>query len=170
MATQKKKNKGGRPTKFKPDVCDRILLAIRGGNTLETSARYGGVSYPQFREWVKAGEEGDPRYSEFSEAVKKAEADSEAESVARIKLAARGGQLTRRVTVAKPDGTETTTEEYSTGQWQADAWYLERRHSMRWARRDKHELTGEGGGAIRLVVEYGDDGGTNTEAMYDPTA
>jgi len=138
---QKKKKLTGRPTKLKPDVQQRIISAIRGGNTLETAAAFGGVTYSCFREWVKKGEAGRKPFVELFEAVKKAESESEIESVSRIKLAARGGQVIRRVTVEKADGTTQTTEEFSTGQWQADAWFLERRHSGRWARRDRNVTT-----------------------------
>lgn len=107
----------GRPTKFTPDVRTRIISAIRNGNTYEASANYGGVSYDSFRGWLKRGEDdADGEFFEFFNAIKKAEAEAEIESVALIRRSAQDGQ------------------------WQAAAWFLERRKPSDWGRRDRHEV------------------------------
>lgn len=109
--------KKGRPTKFTPDVRTRIITAIRNGNTYEASANYGGICYSLLREWIVRGEQeqiGD--FSDFVDAVKKAEAEAEVESVALIRRSAQEGQ------------------------WQAAAWFLERRKPSEWGRRDRHEV------------------------------
>lgn len=119
----------GRPTKFTPDTCNRILSAIRNGNTYEASAHYGGVSYDTLREWIKRGqEETAGEFSEFFEAIKSAEAKAEVESVALIRQAAQEGQ------------------------WQAAAWFLERRKPSDWGRKDRHEISGINGEAIKHEV------------------
>jgi hypothetical protein len=67
-------------------------------------------------------------YLEFLEAVEKARASAELRAVAQIQQAA------------------------ATGQWQASAWYLERSYPQKWGRKDYTEITGEGGGAIKVDV------------------
>ena len=71
-------------------------------------------------------ESGD--FLEFVEAVKKAEAEAEVESVALIRRSAQDGQ------------------------WQAAAWFLERRKPSDWGRKDRHEIGGINGEAIKHEV------------------
>ena len=119
----------GRPTKFTPDVRTRIIAAIRNGNTYEASANYGGICYSLLREWIVRGEEDESGdFLEFVEAVKKAEAEAEVESVALIRRSAQDGQ------------------------WQAAAWFLERRKPSDWGRKDRHEIGGINGEAIKHEV------------------
>ena len=135
----------GRPTKFTPDVRARIISAIRNGNTYDASANYGGISYSLLRQWIVQGEQDQSgEFLEFVEALKKAEAEAEVGSVARIRAAASGQRVllseTERVT---PTG-ETILErkyQYVPPQWQADAWFLERRKPSEWGRRDRHEVS-----------------------------
>jgi hypothetical protein len=119
----------GRPSKFTPDVCNRILTAIRNGNTYEASAQYGGISYSLLREWIVQGEQDQAgEFLEFVEALKKAEAEAEVESVALIRRSAQEGQ------------------------WQAAAWFLERRKPSEWGRKDRHEIGGINGEPIKHEV------------------
>ena len=146
----------GRPTKFTPDVRTRIIAAIRNGNTYEASANYGGICYSLLREWIVRGEQehaGD--FSDFVDAVKKAEAEAEVGSVARIRAAASGQRVllseTERIT---PEGEKIIERkfQYAPPQWQADAWFLERRKPSDWGRKDRHEITGANGGAVEHSV------------------
>lgn len=119
----------GRPTKFTPDVRARIISAIRNGNTYDASANYGGISYSLLRQWIVQGEQDQAgEFLEFVEALKRAEAEAEVESVALIRRSAQDGQ------------------------WQAAAWFLERRKPSEWGRRDRHEISGPNGGAIEHRV------------------
>lgn len=72
---------GGRPTKYNPDRHNRIIEALRAGNTRKASAMFGGVSVDAFQEWVKI-------YPEFSQDVERAEAEAEIRNVAIIQKAA----------------------------------------------------------------------------------
>ncbi len=141
----KKPAKVGRPTKFTPETRSKILLALGQGNTYEASALYGGVGYSIFREWMKRGEEEtEGEFSEFFKAVKKAEAEAEIHSIARIRSAASGQRVliaeTVRVTPEGEQGTERNYQ-YAPPQWQADAWFLERRKPQDWARRERHDVS-----------------------------
>ena len=121
----------GRPSKLTPETHDKIIRAIAAGNYLETAAAHGGVSYYTLNDWMNKGATGkEAKYVKFYHAAKKAEADAEALRVARISKAGQEGN------------------------WQADAWYLERRYPNRWGKRVQ-ELTGPDGGDITVtVVDY----------------
>lgn len=122
----------GRPSVFNQERADRLLQAVRGGNYLETAARYAGISYATLRRWIlKADDPSAPEeYREFKEALEKARADAEVAALAKIQKAA------------------------SDGAWPAAAWYLERSWPDRWGKRDtsRIELVGEGGGPVQIVA------------------
>jgi len=113
----KETNPKGRPTKFVPETIDRILLALKGGNYIETAAAFAGVNKTTLYEWLKLGaaEEEGP-YRDFSNAVEESIAIGEATDVQRVGNA------------GKDD-------------WRAAAWRLERRHSKRWGRKEHIEVT-----------------------------
>ena len=107
----------GRPSKLTQAVRDRIVLAIRGGNTYKASAEYGGVSYMTFNRWMEAGElQRRGQYRDFRDEVMRARNDVEVAQVATIRKAAQEGD------------------------WHAAAWWLERRNPDEWGR--KNAFTG----------------------------
>lgn len=67
-------------------------------------------------------------YFEFFEAVKTAEAQAVARSVATIQAASRKS-------------------------WQAAAWWLERKHPDEWGRKERHEHVGKDGEPIKLDMD-----------------
>jgi transposase len=126
------KKGNGAPTKFNAERAERLIQAVRGGNYLETAARYAGISYHTLRRWLLKADEPDapPEYVAFKEAILKARADAEVAALAKIQKAA------------------------SEGAWQASAWYLERSWPERWGRRETNrvELVGDGGGPVKMVA------------------
>lgn len=115
----------GRPTKLTPDVKRRIVTAIKQGATYKLAAKYGGVHYDTFNEWMKQGEQdSEGEYSEFSDAVKKAE----------------GEAAVKWLKVIDAAGKES---------WQAMAWKLERRYPQEYGRQIQ-EHTGPEGGPIQI--------------------
>jgi hypothetical protein len=92
-----------------PERRDKILQALRAGNTRGASCAYAGLSADTFALMLK-------RHSEFSEAVKEAEASAEVRHVANIAKAAK------------------------LGNWTASAWWLERRRHEDWGRKDRVEI------------------------------
>lgn len=59
---------GGRPSKFTPEVADKILSKVRLGVFLKVAARYAGVTARTVYSWLKRGQrtgEGDRPYREF---------------------------------------------------------------------------------------------------------
>src|ERR1051326_7638986 len=95
----------GRPTKKTPAVEKRILQALKNGNTRTAAAGAGGITKETFYTWMAD-------FSDFSDAIKKAEAEAEGAHVAIVRQA----------------GVD--------GQWQASAWWLERRRNEAWGRKD----------------------------------
>ena len=89
-------------------------------------------NHREMGEWLQRGRESERRniYSEFSEAVKKAEAAAELRAVSGIVAAGRRN-------------------------WTAFAWYLERKYPDRWGRRDKiqQEISGPGGEPVSVAVD-----------------
>lgn len=99
---------GGRKTKRTPEVEQRICDALRSGNTRRAACAYAGIDEKTFANWLA-------RFSDFSDAVKKAEGDCEVRNVAIIQKAA-----------------QTT--------WQAAAWWLERRQPEHWRQRQQIDV------------------------------
>ena len=146
--------RGGRPPKLTAELQQRILLAVRAGVGLEASFRLAGIGARTGHEWVRRGEGTDPRrrttplFAQFAQSLKKAQAEDEAARIARINAAGRGGAVIYSRTVTTKQG-ETITETRTTPpQWQADAWYLERKYPERWALRARLEHSGPDGGPI----------------------
>lgn len=122
----------GRPSQFNQERAARLIQAVRGGNYLQTSAAFAGISYSTLRRWILKADDPNapPEYLIFKEELEKARADAEVAALAKIQKAA------------------------SEGAWQAAAWYLERSRPADWGRRDtsRVELVGEGGGPVRIVA------------------
>ncbi len=71
-----------RGTKYTPDRIERILTALRAGNTRKVACSYASIDQDTLTNWMH-------RYSDFSERVKKAEDEAEMTSVTIIRQAAR---------------------------------------------------------------------------------
>lgn len=161
-----------RPTKLNDEVTAKICEALRTGNTRRAACAYAGIDQDTLGNWLR-------RSSDFSDAVKKAESDCEISYAAVIKRAAVGHDVYKKVTKTKTVGevsvvetTETISREF---EWQAAAWWLERRKPEDYARFvfDPSKLTPEqmadiigpesGAGAearSNVVVEYAEDNTT----------
>jgi hypothetical protein len=111
----------GRPSLFTPEAQAKIIMAVQAGNFLDTAARYAGVTYDTFRNWMVRGEKelarlahpsAKPRESEapfvdFFKAVTEAEAQAEVAAVSHWQTAIQGN-------------------------WQAAAAFVKSRHRRRW--------------------------------------
>jgi hypothetical protein len=129
-----------RPNMLTPERQDRIVGALQAGNTRRASAKHGGIDEDTLLEWIRRGEGRDHRrktaaFAAFAAAIKEAEAEAEVQYVNVIKDAA------------------------AAGNWQAAAWWLERRKAADYRRVDRLEATGDGGGPQETVVRiiYEDD-------------
>ena len=123
----------GRATKLTAEVQESICQAIRAGNTKEVAAEFVGIDRTTLFEWIARGKGTDERprtarFADFADAVAKAEAAAVVRNVAIIEQAA-----------AK--------------NWQAAAWWLERRHRGEWAKTENHnqQVSGLDGGPIQYI-------------------
>lgn len=127
------KHAGGRPTRCTPEFTAKFVQYMRGGNYLCTVCDALGIAEQIIYEWFKKGAAGKEPYRQFTESVKRAAAEAEIETVARIRLHGQSEQE---------------------GSWQALMTFLERRYPERWGRRVsefKTELTGRDGGPVQAV-------------------
>ena len=150
----------GRPSRLNESIATTVVAAIQRGAYIETAAALAGVPVSTFYDWLKRGKAvrqtlqeaheneqpdisaHDANCANFSEAVEKAIAQAEVRDLQAIDDAAQSGQ------------------------WQAAAWKLERKHHSRWGR--KVAVTdNEGGnffaGMARAWAEaLGEDSDTDT--------
>jgi len=120
----------GRPTKLNYELIDQIAELVRNGNYIETASAVAGINKNSLYRWLKRGAREEERlaknpklkgkieekiYVDFSNAVKKAMAESEADDLENIKKASRED-------------------------WKASAWRLERRFPNRWGRKEKVDI------------------------------
>lgn len=123
----------GRKLKLTPELIANVDRVIRAGNYAQTACQLVGIGTTTYYRWLEmAEEEGTPAiYREFRDAIKRAEAEAEVRTVARVIQAA------------------------DNGTWQASAWYLERKHPERWGRNEKirQEITGANGEPLEVTVD-----------------
>ena len=109
----------GNKSKLTPERHERIVAAIRAGNTREAAAACGGITDRCLYYWLAKGAKGrdaDSPCVQLFQAVKNAENDAEIECVAVIRDAMRK-------------------------QWTAAAWWLERRRPDKWGRKESLDVT-----------------------------
>ena len=136
----------GRKTKLTKECQAKIVECLELGMKIEDVCIVAGIHVDSFYHWRKRGENQDGKiYSEFADAVKKAEPASKKAKIQLIIDAARGGQeikeqkiVSRKVGEDKVEVLEqTVTIRQAAPQWQAGAWYLERRYPNEFGRRDR---------------------------------
>lgn len=102
----------GRPSKLTPEVEEKIVLALRGGNFRQVASGFAGVPYRTFSRWMRqARMEPDGPFGNFGHRVIEAERSAEIGMVAVIVGAARAGDARHA------------------------EWWLERKSPARWSRR-----------------------------------
>lgn len=113
-----------RPTKLTRKMATLIVQMLRAGNTVAAAAAVAGIRRGTLYEWLKRGararEAADSSgaripaeervFAAFSADVERALAEAECEAVTRIR---------------------------SAKEWQASAWYLERRNPKAWGRKEQ---------------------------------
>lgn len=91
-----------------PDLADRIVTAAQTGAPLEVAAQSCGVPPATFWEWMARGEgrtpkgrPSAPRYADFADRVRKAEADAHLLVMGKVRQAAIDGSWQAGVAMAK---------------------------------------------------------------------
>ena len=103
---------------------------IRNGVPQKYVAQYLGISEHTWYEWLKHGEEQKKGiYSQFKQSVKKAQAEAIAKNV----------QLIQKAAITN---------------WQAAAWWLERRYPKEFGRKDRMDMSSNDG--IRIIIDRGE--------------
>lgn len=117
----------GRPTKLTPELQEKIVRVIRAGNYIKTACLACGITQMTYERWMKRGSESKRGiFVDFVEAIKKAEAEAE---VANLKI----------------------VEVASCRNWQAAAWFLERKYPDRWGRKQL-ELAGVADKPLKVEI------------------
>jgi len=152
--------KKGRHAKYTVEVAEKLLTAIRAGNTRRVACAHAGISEDTLARWIKGqgGQldgEAKAHFADFAEHLTRAEADKEVALVATIKSAAMLHEVVKvkRKKVPTEDGGVMVIEETTVSKehdWHAAAWLLERMNPKDWAPRQKVELTGEEGKPIEV--------------------
>ena len=119
----------GRPSKLTPERQEKLVEAIQAGNYYASACAYAEIAYSNFRQWMIKGEaEESGKYHDFHEAITHAEAEAEDHAIQQWQQ-------------AMPTD------------WQAAAWWLERRYPDRWGKQDRLDLKHAG----KVEVEHGVD-------------
>jgi hypothetical protein len=137
----------GRTTKLTPALQTAIVEAVSKGVPYCQAALLADIGITTAKEWRARGEGRDatrpqtPQFAAFAAVLQKAEAANEARQIQVILDAAAGGMVIEESTTVFPDGKERSTRKYTAPQWQASAWYLERRYPDRYALRNRLDIT-----------------------------
>lgn len=115
-------------TKLTPEVQEKICEILREGNPRRTAAILAGIDERTFQRWMAAGEKGKKPFDAFVVAVKKAEEEAVRKHVAVITKAAEKN-------------------------WQAAAWWLERRYPADFGKKDNIDLSLAGDVKIELAFK-----------------
>ncbi len=123
----------GRPAKFTPQIQEKILTVLTVGAYRSDACHYVGIQYETLRAWLRRGEARNARRV--------------------LRILRRGSSRPRRPPRIKALGTVRTAMDKN---WQAAAWYLERKNPQEWGNRQRHEHTGKDGGPIRTQLRIGE--------------
>lgn len=123
-----------RKSKLTKELIKEAYKLVSAGNYIKDIPPVLGIDDSTWFRWLSEGEKAKSGLKrEFYETVKKAEKDAIVRNVALIQRAAQEGN------------------------WQAAAWWLERKYFEDWGRKDKVDLSADKDG-FKVVVEYVDKG------------
>ena len=126
--------KSRRKNKLNEDLISEASRLVKAGLHLSHVAQALGISRQTFYNWLRKGEETQKGLEyRFYEEITKAEAEAIARNVALIQKAAQEGN------------------------WQAAAWWLERKYPEEWGRKDRVNVDTDEGIVIK-IHKVGSDG------------
>ena len=127
-----------RPSKFTPEVTETIIKALQIGATYKDAAEAAGVDYDTYNEWIKAGKAAKSgKFFEFSELVKRTEAQARLNYLSTIAQAA------------------------AKGDWKAAEAFLKRRDRANWG--DVVDVTSGGQALTIKIIKASDDTDDNQD-------
>jgi hypothetical protein len=122
-----------RRSKLTKELIDEASKWIKLGNYTNTVCRYLGIHESTWYKWMQEGEKARSGIKrEFFEAIKRAESEAEIRNVQMIQTAAKEN-------------------------WQAAAWYLERKFPDRWGKKDRMSLDHNGKVDLKIEIDYGEN-------------
>lgn len=129
-----------------------VYAAVEAGLPITRCHNLIGVDRTTFYTYLKYGE--DPRYTKFfnfRQKIKKIERRREIEALKVIKESAKGGfkKIKTKIQTGDKGNIITRTESTLSPQWQAAAWFLERKDKSNWGR----DTIGENKSAAELAAE-----------------
>lgn len=116
-----------KPTALTPELAERLVTYLKGGNHLEVACRAAGVTRDTFNTWMHRARDGEEPFNGFALQVDEAMALAEVNDLAVIQRASQ----------------ET---------WSAAAWRLERRYPQRWSKKERTEISGPDGAPIQSAA------------------
>lgn len=145
-------NYKSKPSKLTLRARKIVYAAVEAGLPVSRCHSLIGVNESTMYTYLKYGE--DPRYEKFykfRQKIKKIERRREIEALKIIRESAKGGFIKKKTKVQTGDkGTViTTTETTLSPQWQAAAWFLERKDKSNWGR----DTMGESKSVAELAAE-----------------
>lgn len=139
--------KRGRPTKLNEEKVEQMERLLAAGVSRTDAVRNAGISYQCFLDWMERGAiEKTGKYFEFSERIKKAESQAAVACTLTIQQA--------RIE----------------GNWQAAAWWLERRRPQEYRKVERIENTGIDGQPqqVEHIITWKTKPVMNSEALSPP--
>jgi len=157
----------GRPTKLTPAIHEAIVQAVSVGVPYLQAAILAGIGESTAKQWRQRGEGTHERpalgrFVAFVADLEKAEAQDEAQRIARINAAGRGGAVTYEKTITYADGHVVREVKRTAPEWTADAWHLERKYPDRYGRRVQADVTVN---IQALVAKIAEEMGLDTSAL-----
>jgi hypothetical protein len=111
---------------------EKVLEAMRLGNTMPAAARQCGLNPETVHYWLYNGRKDPEKYFEYAEFAEKME------------------QIKAEVQAEMVDVVRQTALSGAPNTWQAAAWYLERSDPEHWSRRDRLSVSNEGGPLVQV--------------------
>lgn len=131
------KGPGGQPTKLTPDLQSKLINALKLGMYIRQACEFVGISAFTYHHWLKQAAKGRKLYVEFKVAADNAAAVAEGSALQTVRAAG--------------------------DNWQANAWFLERRFRDRWARTRDNSGVAETPVQKQLVVRFAKPGEVKPE-------
>ncbi len=123
-------NKMARRTKLTKELIEEAYKLVSEGNYIKDVYPILGIGEVTWYRWLREGEAAKSGIKrQFWQAIKKAEKEAIIKNVAVIQKAAEDGN------------------------WQAAAWWLERKYFQDWGRKDKVDLAADKDG-FKVIIEY----------------
>jgi len=121
-----------KPYKLDEALTDRLLQAIKLGSYIEHACAYAGINSSTYRRWRQNAELEIEPYKSLFEKIHQAEAEGIIRRIGRIEKVAQEGN------------------------WQADAWLLERKYPDKFGRRDRVTLQSDPNAPIEVNLNWAD--------------